>query len=91
MNCKISKEQPEAMKGDITMSELDDSLFNHMNGSSSPGIDGFTVAYLRVFWTDMRYIVQDTLNVYTLMDYHKYCISVCILVIVFWTMYFISV
>ena len=25
-------------------------------------IDGFTVAYLRVFWNSMKYVVKDTLN-----------------------------
>ena len=38
---KISKKQDDAMEEDITMSELDDSLFNHLNDISSPGIDGF--------------------------------------------------
>ena len=32
---EISKEQADAMEGDLTMFELEDSLFNQMNGSSS--------------------------------------------------------
>ena len=50
------------MEGDLTIDELTDSHYNHMNPSSSPGIDGFTVAYLRVFWNIMKYVVKYTLN-----------------------------
>ena len=35
--------------------ELEDALFTHMNGSSSPGPDGFTVNWLRVFWPDLKH------------------------------------
>ena len=55
---KLSKEQAESMEGDSTIDELINSLFNHMNPSSSPGIYGFTVAYLRVFWNIMKYVVK---------------------------------
>ena len=61
-NRKLSKEQAKSMEGDLMIFELEDSLFNHMNGSSSPGMDGFTTAYLRVFCNKMKYVVQDTLN-----------------------------
>ena len=50
------------MEGDLTFDELNDSLYNHMNPSSSPGIGGFTVEYLRVFWNIMKYVVKYTLN-----------------------------
>ena len=33
-----------------------------MNGSSSPGVDGFTVNHLRVFWPDMKDLTRDALN-----------------------------
>jgi len=33
-----------------------------MKGSSSPGIDGFTVNHLRVFWDDLGHIVTQGLN-----------------------------
>ena len=36
---KISKELTDKMEGDLTMKEIEDSLFIHMNGASSPGID----------------------------------------------------
>ena len=59
---KISKDMADSMEGDLTMDELDDSLHNHMNGSSSPGIDGFTVNYLRKFWPLLKYLTKDALN-----------------------------
>ena len=59
---KLTKEQAEAMEGDLTLQEMEDALFNHMNGNSSPGIDGFTVNYLRVFWPSMKYVIRDSLN-----------------------------
>merc|ERR1712082_415079 len=33
-----------------------------MNGNSSPGSDGFTVAYLRAFWSYLKYPTLDALN-----------------------------
>merc|ERR1712208_271018 len=42
--------------------ELHDALFNHMNGSSSPGPDGFTVNWLRVFWPDLKDLTRNALN-----------------------------
>ena len=52
----------DSMEGDLTMDDLEDSLFNHMNGSSSPGIDGFTVNYLRKFWSLLKHLMKDALN-----------------------------
>ena len=50
------------MEGKLTDDELHHALFEHMNGSSSPGVDGFTVNYLRVFWPDMKDLTRDALN-----------------------------
>merc|ERR1712055_693834 len=41
-------------KKEFVDKELHDALFNHMNGSSSPGPDGFIVNWLRVFWPDLK-------------------------------------
>ena len=46
---KIPQELSESMEGDLTMDEVQEALFKHMNGSSSPGMDGFTVNCLRAF------------------------------------------
>ena len=51
-----------SMEGDLTMDELHDVLFNHMNGSFSPGMDVFTVNYLRAFWPSMKFITKEALN-----------------------------
>ena len=59
---RLSKEHAESMEGDLTLDELTEALFKHMNPLSSPGIDGFTVAYLKVFWNSMKYVVKDMLN-----------------------------
>ena len=50
------------MEGDLSLQELEEALVFHMNGSSSPGIDGFTVNHLRIFWHDLKFIVRDALN-----------------------------
>ena len=33
-----------------------------MKGSSSPGIEGFTVNHLRTFWYDLKAVTKDGLN-----------------------------
>ena len=50
------------MEGKLTDKELHHALFEHINGSSSLGVDGFTVNYLRVFWPDMKDLTRDALN-----------------------------
>ena len=49
-------------KKDFLDKELHDALFNHMNGSSSPGPDGFTVNWLRAFWPDLKDLTRNALN-----------------------------
>ena len=58
----MPKELFKKMEGKLTDKELHYALFEHMNGSSSPGVDGFTVNYLRVFWPDMKDLTRDALN-----------------------------
>jgi hypothetical protein len=50
------------MEGLLTHSELTKALFTHMKGSSSPGIDGFTVNHLRTFWDDLGFLTMEALN-----------------------------
>ena len=40
LNRKLHKKLIESMEGDLTMDELHEALFFHMNGCSSPGMDG---------------------------------------------------
>ena len=58
---KVPKKLFDNMEGKLTDDELHSALFEHMNGSSSPGVDGFTVNHLRVFWPDMKDLTRDTL------------------------------
>ena len=42
--------------------ELHEALFKHMNRSSSPGPDCFTVNWLRQFWPEMKDLTREALN-----------------------------
>ena len=53
VSIKLSKTNSMQMGVLLSHSELTKALFNHMKGSSSPGIDGFTVNHLRTFWDDL--------------------------------------
>ena len=59
---QLSYTQSLKMEGLLTHLELSNALHFHMKGSSSPGIDGFTVNHLRVFWDDLGHIVTQGLN-----------------------------
>ena len=50
------------MEGPLSDVELTDTLMNSMKGASAPGIDGFTVAWLRQFWPHLRTLVRMALN-----------------------------
>ena len=59
---QLSYTESLQMEGLLTHTELSKALFFHMKGSSSPGIDGFTVNHMRVFWDDLGHIVTQGLN-----------------------------
>ena len=46
----------------MTEDELTETLNKFMKGASAPGVDGFTVNWLREFWPDLRKLVTNTLN-----------------------------
>ena len=48
-NIALSDAERDRAEGEITMQELEYALFKKMKGSSAPGIDGFTVNWLRKF------------------------------------------
>ena len=50
------------MEGKLTSKELKDALFNKMHGNSAPGLDGFTVNWLRTFWPELATITKNALN-----------------------------
>ena len=45
----LTNEESESIEGEITLTELNHVLINKMKRSSAPGIDGFTVNWLRKF------------------------------------------
>ena len=59
---KIPKILANTMEGMLSTKELTHCLFNVMNGASSPGLDGFTVNHLRVFWDDLKTLTTNALN-----------------------------
>ena len=50
------------MEGELSDFELTETLMKSMNGASAPGIDGFTVGWLRQFWPMLRHLVRMALN-----------------------------
>ena len=59
---KIPAYMAAKMEGKLTKAELKDALFNKMHGNSAPGLDGFTVNWLRTFWQDLAEITLNALN-----------------------------
>ena len=59
---KITPTMSDSMEGLLTDSELKLCLFEKMKGSSSPGIDGFTVNHIRTFWDDLKDVTREALN-----------------------------
>ena len=51
-----------SMEGLLSVEEPEQYLFQNMKGSSSPGIDKFTVDHLRVFLYDSKDVTREALN-----------------------------
>ena len=62
MQKRLTPHMANSMEGLLTEEELEHALFFKMKGSSSPGLDGFTVNHLRVFWYDLKGVIKDGLN-----------------------------
>ena len=58
----LTNEGSESMEGEITLTELNHAFFKKMKGSSAPGIDGFTVNWLRKFWDSLKLVTFDAIN-----------------------------
>ena len=61
-NRKLPKRLANTMEGMLTTDELTHCLFKIMKGASSPGLDGFTVNHIRVFWEDLKILTTNALN-----------------------------
>ena len=59
---KMSRQDALKKEGLLTLKEMKEALFVHMKGSSSPGVDGFTVNNLRAIWSEMEHLTRDALN-----------------------------
>lgn len=59
---KLTNEERDSLEGEISRAELKTQLFKHMKPSSAPGIDGFTVAWVRKFWADLEDVCYNAIN-----------------------------
>ena len=50
------------MEGEITLTDLNHALFKKMKASRAPGIDGFTVNWLRKFWDSLKLVTFNAIN-----------------------------
>ena len=62
MKKRLTPHMASSMEGLLTEEELEFALFFKMKGSSSPGLDGFTVNHLRTFWYDLKAVIKDGQN-----------------------------
>ena len=51
---QLTNETRDSLEGEISLQELTKALNEDMNGTSAPGVDGFTVNFIRNFWTTRR-------------------------------------
>ena len=50
------------LEGLLTQAELDEALQNYMKPNSAPGVDGFTVKFLMVFWPSLKELITRGIN-----------------------------
>ena len=58
---KLSDLESEKLEGEIAFKELGETLKIMKNGKS-PGQDGFTVEFFKIFWIDLGYFILRSLN-----------------------------
>ena len=58
---KLSNQEAEALEGEITYKEATETLRN-MKNEKSPGSDGFTAEFFKVFWCDLGGFVIRSFN-----------------------------
>ena len=58
---KLSDLQAQKLEGQITYSEASETL-NKMKNNKSPGSDGFTVEFLKVFWKKLGHFIVRSIN-----------------------------
>jgi hypothetical protein len=58
---KLNNDEAQALEGILTMEEISTTLKN-MKHFKSPGSDGFTTEFFKVFWKDLKYFILRSLN-----------------------------
>ena len=59
---KLTSTEREDLEGPITKEEMTEQLFKHMKPHSAPGIDGFTVDWVKSFWDDLSDLCCNAVN-----------------------------
>ena len=59
---QLSNETRDSLEGKISLHEMTKALNEDMNGTSAPGVDGFTVNFIRKFWTTLGALVVNAVN-----------------------------
>ena len=59
---KLSDEERDSLEGPITKEEMTNQLFKHMKAHAAPGIDGFTVDWVRSHWDDLADLCHMSVN-----------------------------
>ena len=50
------------MEGKLEDDELSKALMNDMKPNSAPGIDGFTVKFIKAFWDSLKPLLREAVN-----------------------------
>ena len=62
----LGRRIPEHLKNEIegllSKPELEEALHKDMKPNSAPGIDGFTVKFLRLFWPSLKDLITQGIN-----------------------------
>ena len=58
---KLTNEESKELEGEISLKEASKTLFN-MKSNKSPGSDGFTAEFFKVFWKKMGNFVVRSIN-----------------------------
>ena len=60
-NVKLSNDESQSLEGLLTMEEISATLKN-MKNDKSPGSDGFTTEFFKMFWKDLKSFILRSLN-----------------------------
>ena len=62
LNRKIPQDMSDKMEGLIDVQQLTNALEKRLKPKSAPGIDGLTIAWIKVFWPSLKLIVTNAIN-----------------------------